>query len=89
MEGGILCYGRSYTHIQKRKILGSIDLGLAFINCDGNTRRIDIDGEQVYHLKVGREGGREGGREEGRKEGRREGGRDGMREGGIREGEKE
>ena len=74
LEGGMLFYARSFAHLQKRKILGSIDLGLAFINCDGNTRRIDIDGEhQVYHLKVrinegregcrGREGERKGGRE--------------------------
>jgi len=53
LEGGMLFYARSFAHLQKRKLLGSIDLGLAFINCDGNTRRIDIDGEhQVYHLKT-------------------------------------
>lgn len=31
----------------------SLDLGQAFIHCNGSSRRIDIDGEnQVLHLKV-------------------------------------
>ena len=42
----------------KGKVVSSLDLGLAFIHCEGNTRRIDIDGEhQVLHLKVSRPGG--------------------------------
>ena len=35
------------------KVSGMIDLGLAFIHYDVNTRRIDVDGDtHVLHLKV-------------------------------------
>ena len=50
----MLKYSRNQTQLQKGKILGTVDLGLAFITCDSTNKRIDIDGEHhVYHLKVG------------------------------------
>lgn len=55
LEKGIMVCGRSPSHLEKDKLICSIDMGTAVVSFRSDMWKIDIDGEhQVLHLKVSR-----------------------------------
>ncbi|XP_037096289.1 oxysterol-binding protein-related protein 6 isoform X4 [Syngnathus acus] len=53
LDNGMLKYSKSPIDIQKRKLHGSIDVGLSVMSIKKKARRIDLDTEEhIYHLKV-------------------------------------
>ncbi|XP_068193960.1 oxysterol-binding protein-related protein 7-like isoform X3 [Antennarius striatus] len=53
LEKGILKYSKTHQDIQKGKLHGSLDVSLAVMSINKNSRRIDLDaGDNLYHLKA-------------------------------------
>lgn len=52
LDNGILTYAKNASDLAKGKLHGSIDVGLSVISAKSSSRRIDIDSESIYHLKV-------------------------------------
>uniref|UniRef100_A0A8D3AZ84 Oxysterol-binding protein n=1 Tax=Scophthalmus maximus TaxID=52904 RepID=A0A8D3AZ84_SCOMX len=53
LEKGILKYSKTQQDIQRGKLHGSLDVSLAVMSINKNSKRIDLDaGDNLYHLKA-------------------------------------